>query len=66
LHGALENPYNINNSEIADQDQLDDTRRRLEQVRKIRVYTATFTMWSQIAISVLLQQLLQLTVQTAL
>ncbi|MBX0286582.1 hypothetical protein [Haloarcula salinisoli] len=66
LHGAIENPYDINNSRVADQEQLDDARRRLEQVRSTRVYPATFTMWSQIAISVLLPQLLQITVQTAL
>jgi hypothetical protein len=65
LHTALENPYDINNSRIVDQEQLDDARRRLEQVRDTRVYPATFTMWSQIAVSVLLPQLLQLTVQTA-
>ena len=66
LHGAIENPYDINNSRVTDQEQLDDARRRLEQVRSTRVYPATFTMWSQIAISVLLPQLLQITVQTAL
>lgn len=66
LHRAIKNPYDINNSEVADQEQLDETRRRLEQVRNTRVYPATFTMWSQIAISVLLPQFLQLTVQTAL
>ncbi|WP_436912151.1 hypothetical protein [Halosimplex marinum] len=66
LHAALENPYDINNSRIADQEQLEDARRRLEQVRNTRVYPATFTMWSQIAVSVLLPQLLQLAVQSAL
>lgn len=65
LHDALENPYDINNSEVTDEERLKDVRRRLEQVRGTRVYPATFTMWSQIAISVLLPQLLQLTVQTA-
>jgi hypothetical protein len=66
LHEALENPYDIKNSEITDREQFDDARKRLEQVRSTRVYPATFTMWSQIAISVLLPQLLQMTVQTAL
>jgi hypothetical protein len=66
LHDAIEKPYDINNSKIVHPDKLDDTRRRLKQVRNTRVYPATFTMWSQIAISVLLPQLLQLTVQTVL
>ena len=65
LHQAIDNPYDINNSKIADQKQLDETQRRLEQVRNTRVYPATFTMWSQIVISVLLPQFLQITVQTA-
>ena len=66
LHQAIENPYDINNSKVVDQDKLDDARRRLKEVRNTRVYPATFAMWSQIAISVLLPQLLQLTVQSAL
>jgi len=66
LHRAIENPYDITDSRVTDQEQLDDARRRLEEIRNTRVYPATFTMWSQIAISVLLPQLLQLTVQTAL
>ncbi|ELZ44585.1 hypothetical protein C464_13185 [Halorubrum coriense DSM 10284] len=66
IHQAIENPYDINNSNVVNPDKLDDARRRLKQVRNTRVYPATFTMWSQIAISVLLPQLLQLTVQLAL
>jgi hypothetical protein len=63
LHEALENPYEINKSRVDDPEKLEDARRRLEQVKNTRVYPATFTMWSQIAISVFLPQLLQLTVQ---
>lgn len=66
LHNIIHNPYDINNSSVVNQEQLDDARRRLKQVQNTRVYPATFTMWSQIAISVLLPQLLQITVQTAL
>lgn len=66
LHEALENPYEINNSSVDDPKKLEDSQRRLEQVRNTRVYPATFTMWSQIAISVFLPQLLQLTVQSTL
>lgn len=66
MHEALENPYDINNSTVEDPEKLNDAQRRLEQVRNTRVYPATFTMWSQIGISVLLPQLLQLTVQATL
>lgn len=66
LHEALENPYDINNSTVDDPGKLEDAQRRLEQVRNTRVYPATFTMWSQIGISVFLPQLLQLTVQATL
>jgi len=64
MRDAIEHPYDINASTVSDQDRLDDISRRLEQVRDTRVYPATFTMWSQIAISVLLPQVLQLVVQT--
>ena len=64
MRDIIENPYDINASTVSDQDRLEDIERRLEQVRGTRVYPATFTMWSQIAISVLLPQALQLVVQT--
>jgi len=63
MRTVIENPYDINDSEVTDEDELDDIRRRLEQVRGTRVYPATFTMWSQIAISVILPQALQLALQ---
>lgn len=61
----IDNPHDINSSEVTDEEQLKDLNRRLEQVKRTRVYPATFTMWSQIAISVLLPQALQLVVQAA-
>lgn len=64
MRDIIENPYDINESTVTDAERLDDIRRRLEQVRNTRVYPATFTMWSQIAISVLLPQALQAVVQT--
>jgi hypothetical protein len=66
LHEALEKPYDINNSSVDNPEKLNDAQRRLKEVKNTRVYPATFTMWSQIAVSVLLPQLLQLTVQTTL
>lgn len=63
MRETIANPYDINSSEVTDRERLEDIERRLEQVRSTRVYPATFTMWSQIALSVLLPQALQLAVQ---
>lgn len=65
LRSLIENPDDITASSVPDEGDLEDVERRLEQVRSTRVYPATFTMWSQIGISVLLPQVLQLAVQTA-
>lgn len=66
MREVIENPYDINASRVTDEERLADIRRRLNEVRGTRVYPATFTMWSQIAISVLLPQVLQLTLQATL
>lgn len=66
IREIIDNPYEINSSSVSDENKLDDLQRRLKQVRGTRVYPATFTMWSQIGISVLLPQALQLAVQTTL
>jgi len=65
IREIIDNPHDINSSKVTDREQLEDLNRRLEQVKGTRVYPATFTMWSQIAISVLLPQALQLVVQAA-
>lgn len=65
LRSLIKNPDNITESSVPDTGDLEEIERRLEQVRSTRVYPATFTMWSQIAISVLLPQVLQLAVQAA-
>jgi hypothetical protein len=63
LRDVIQEPYEITTAEGADEADLSDIERRLEQVRSTRVYPATFTMWSQIALSVVLPQALQLVVQ---
>lgn len=65
IEEIIDNPYDINNSEVTDEQRLKDIDRRLQEIRDTRVYPATFTMWSQIGISVLLPQALNLTVQAA-
>lgn len=62
---VIENPYDINNSEIRDKEHMEHIDRRRQEIRDTRVYPASFTMWSQIAISVLLPQALNVAVQAA-
>jgi hypothetical protein len=63
IRGMLDDPYDIHNSNLAGNEQLEEIQHRLEQVRATREYPSTFTMWTQIGISVLLPQALQLLVQ---
>jgi uncharacterized membrane protein YciS (DUF1049 family) len=63
IRGMLDDPYDIHNSNLAGDENLKEIQHRLEQVRATREYPSTFTMWTQIGISVLLPQALQLVVQ---
>ncbi|WP_302080125.1 hypothetical protein [Salinibaculum rarum] len=63
LLSAIDDPYNIKSAEITDPDTLEDSRQRLEQVRATKEYPTTFTMWTQILISVFLPQALNMAVQ---
>lgn len=63
IREKLSDPYDIYNSHLADDEELGSIQHRLEQVRATREYPSTFTMWTQIGISVLLPQALQLIVQ---
>jgi len=65
IRDILDDPYDINTAHIADHDRREAIEHRLQQVRATKEYPSTFTMWSQIAISVLLPQALQLAVQVA-
>lgn len=62
LRSLVDKPFDINESSVTDDAEFADIERRLAQVRETRVYPATFTMWSQIAVSVLLPQALQMAV----
>lgn len=66
LKGSIQNPYDIRTSQIRDREALEINERQLNQVRVTRTYPTTFTMWSQIAIGVLLPQVMQLAVQATL
>jgi hypothetical protein len=63
IRGRLDDPYDIHNSNLASDENLEEIQHRLEQVRTTREYPSTFTMWTQIGISVLLPQALQFVVQ---
>lgn len=59
----LDDPYDINTAHITDPDKREEIQHRINQVKSTREYPSTFTMWSQIALSVLLPQALNLAVQ---
>jgi len=65
IRELLDNPYDINTSHLADADKREEIQHRLTQIKGTREYPSTFTMWSQIALSVLLPQALNLAVQAA-
>lgn len=63
LHSVIDQPYDIGQAEIMDEDRLSGVTRRIEEVRSTREYPTTFAMWSQILISVILPQALNMAVQ---
>lgn len=65
LRELLDDPYDINSSNLVNHEKHEEIQHRLEQVRSTREYPSTFTMWTQIGISVLLPQALNLVVQVA-
>lgn len=62
LTNVMERPFKIRKAEITDQDQYEKIRDRLQHVQDTKTYPTTFTMWSQIFLSVLLPQALNLVV----
>lgn len=60
---VIENPHDIKNSKVTDKEKLEDITRRRQEIRETRVYPASFQMWSQIAISVMLPQAMNITFQ---
>jgi hypothetical protein len=66
VHDVVDDRFDVDEFEITDEETFEDLRQRMEYVDGTREYPTTFTMWSQIAISVLLPQVMQLAVQTTL
>jgi len=63
LRSIIENPYDIRASSVSDEGRLEEITRQLDHVRNMKEYPTTFTMWSQILISVILPQVLNMAVQ---
>lgn len=63
LREAIDQPYNIGESTLPDEESLRQLTRRIEEVRATKEYPTTFAMWSQILISVVLPQALNMVVQ---
>lgn len=60
LVSTMKNPFDVREAEVTDADRYEMIQERLQHVRDTRTYPTTFTMWSQIFISALLPQALNL------
>lgn len=63
LKSVVENPYDATPENIAKPKQYEKIQTNLEQVKLTKTYPTTFAMWSQIFLSVLLPQALNMVVQ---
>lgn len=65
LREVVSDPYETEKPEISDTERLETIQFHLDQIRNTSEYPTTFTMWTQIGISVILPQVLQLSLQYA-
>ncbi len=63
LREVVSDPYETEEPEISDTERLETIQFHLDQIRNTSEYPTTFTMWTQIGISVILPQALQLSLQ---
>lgn len=63
LQEVVSDPYEAEEPEITDTEKLEAIQFHLEQIKNTSEYPTTFTMWTQIGISVILPQALQLSLQ---
>jgi hypothetical protein len=59
----VRNPYDATATNITDHERYENAQTNLEEVKQTKTYPTTFTMWSQIFLSVLLPQALNMVVQ---
>ena len=62
LTTVMDDPFDVHAAEVTDPDRYETIQNRLQYVRETKTYPTTFTMWSQIFISVLLPQALSMVV----
>jgi len=60
IKSAIDSPRNIHSKNITDREKYEQAQEALSQVQSTKTYPTTFTMWSQIFISVLLPQALNM------
>lgn len=65
IKSAVDSPHNIHPKNIKDREKYEEAQEALSQVQSTKTYPTTFTMWSQIFISVLLPQALNMVVSLA-
>jgi hypothetical protein len=63
LREVVSDPYEADEPEIIDTEKLEAIQFQLDQIRNTSEYPTTFTMWTQLGISVILPQALQLSLQ---
>lgn len=63
LSTVVTDPYGTEAPEIADPERLEAIQFQLDQIKNTSEYPTTFTMWTQIAVSVILPQALQMSLQ---
>lgn len=62
LHNYIENPWEVRDYSIQEDatGEVEDIRQRIEQVSSTREYPATFSIWTQLLLSVVIPKALQL------
>lgn len=67
LQDCIENPWDVKSYEIPDEkkEKVDDLRERISRVSGTSEYPATFSIWSQILLSIILPKAIQLALANA-
>lgn len=56
----VENPYDLDEYTVTDEERFDDLRTRMNHVKRTKEFPTTFTMWSQILVSLILPKAVQM------
>ncbi|SEO86481.1 hypothetical protein SAMN05216388_102146 [Halorientalis persicus] len=67
IRERIENPWDVKNYEIPDEDreEVEDLRERIQQVSATSEYPATFSIWSQLLLSIAIPKAIQLVLASA-